>query len=190
MGGGAGTAFWGEAVNWSWQARTWRGSIRSDGRCRCQAPSHYHRHVLEYKAYRAQVRFHASPWVFSLCILFSAIATSKRDRPDFCAPREIHVRWDTMAAAEAVSSVSSIANSSPTSLPNSSDALPSAVAALQAVEQSSSTFGFLARVILTVLRVLPGTLYWIITFTTITLPTWLFTLFSMSLTFTMNFTTL
>ncbi|KIV81859.1 hypothetical protein PV11_04009 [Exophiala sideris] len=36
----------------------------------------------------------------------------------------------------------------------------------------------------------PGALFWIITFTTITLPTWLFTLFSMSLTFTMNFTTL
>ncbi|PVH93986.1 patatin-domain-containing protein [Periconia macrospinosa] len=55
---------------------------------------------------------------------------------------------------------------------------------------SFSTFGLLARVILATLRVLPGTLYWIITFTTITLPTWLFTLFSMSLTFTMNFTTL
>ncbi|CAI6339957.1 unnamed protein product [Periconia digitata] len=55
---------------------------------------------------------------------------------------------------------------------------------------SSSTFGLMGRVILASLRVLPGTLIWIITFTTITLPTWLFTLFSMSLTFTMNFTTL
>jgi len=95
-----------------------------------------------------------------------------------------------MAAAEALSSVSSIASSSPTALPTSTDAIPSAVAAFQAAEQSPSTLGVLARVILTVLRVLPGTLYWIITFTTITLPTWLFTLFSMSLTFTMNFTTL
>ena len=39
-------------------------------------------------------------------------------------------------------------------------------------------------------QVLPSLLYWVITFCTFTLPTWLFTLFSMSLTFTMNFTTL
>ncbi|KAJ5691821.1 Lysophospholipase nte1 [Penicillium macrosclerotiorum] len=39
-------------------------------------------------------------------------------------------------------------------------------------------------------QVVPRALYWFITFSTITLPTWLFTLFSMSLTFTMNFTTL
>lgn len=39
-------------------------------------------------------------------------------------------------------------------------------------------------------QVVPSVLYWVITFCTITLPTWLFTLFSMSLTFTMNFTTL
>jgi lysophospholipid hydrolase len=37
---------------------------------------------------------------------------------------------------------------------------------------------------------LPHALLWIIGFCTITVPTWLFTLFSMSLTFTMNFTTL
>ncbi|KAL4945762.1 lysophospholipase nte1 [Aspergillus oleicola] len=41
-----------------------------------------------------------------------------------------------------------------------------------------------------VFQTIPSILYWIITFATITLPTWLFTLFSMSLTFTMNFTTL
>ncbi|KAF1959912.1 neuropathy target esteras-like protein [Byssothecium circinans] len=70
-------------------------------------------------------------------------------------------------------------------------ALETSVAALEAPEQSSpSTLGVLGRVVLSILSVLPGTLYWIITFTTITLPTWLFTLFSMSLTFTMNFTTL
>ncbi|KAL8786232.1 MAG: hypothetical protein Q9213_002921 [Squamulea squamosa] len=39
-------------------------------------------------------------------------------------------------------------------------------------------------------RLLPAVLLWIITFTTITLPTVLFTLFSTSLTFTMNATTL
>lgn len=41
-----------------------------------------------------------------------------------------------------------------------------------------------------VLTFIPRYLYWLIAFATITLPTWLFTLFSMSLTFTMNFTTL
>ncbi|KAF2645038.1 patatin-like serine hydrolase [Massarina eburnea CBS 473.64] len=86
-------------------------------------------------------------------------------------------------AAEAVSSAASSAASSSATLANASilDSAPNA---------SPSTLGVLAHVILAVLSVLPGTLYWIITFTTITLPTWLFTLFSMSLTFTMNFTTL
>lgn len=39
-------------------------------------------------------------------------------------------------------------------------------------------------------KAVPGILVWTITFTTITLPTLLFALFSTSLTFTMNFTTL
>lgn len=52
---------------------------------------------------------------------------------------------------------------------------------------TSPGFGY---ALLSVLSFLPGALLWLITFTTITLPTWLFTLFSMSLTFTMNFTTL
>ena len=44
--------------------------------------------------------------------------------------------------------------------------------------------------LLAVLKTVPGILVWAITFTTITLPTLLFALFSTSLTFTMNFTTL
>ncbi|ORY14262.1 neuropathy target esteras-like protein [Clohesyomyces aquaticus] len=72
-----------------------------------------------------------------------------------------------------------------------SDALTSPILALKpSGTASSSTLGLLARVMLAVLRVIPGLLISTITFTTITLPTWLFTLFSMSLTFTMNFTTL
>lgn len=46
------------------------------------------------------------------------------------------------------------------------------------------------RALLLTARVIPGMLYWIVTFSTITLPTVLFTLFSTSLTFTMNATTL
>src|SRR5437588_8520659 len=54
----------------------------------------------------------------------------------------------------------------------------------------SSMFTSLGRLVLFLLSIIPGALFWLITFATITLPTWLFTLFSMSLTFTMNFTTL
>ncbi|KAJ5633407.1 Lysophospholipase nte1 [Penicillium lividum] len=50
--------------------------------------------------------------------------------------------------------------------------------------------GWIGWVFTFAFQVVPRALYWFITFTTITLPTWLFTLFSMSLTFTMNFTTL
>ena len=48
----------------------------------------------------------------------------------------------------------------------------------------------LVNIIWYLLTVIPGILLWIVTFTTITLPTWLFNVASISLTFTMNFTTL
>jgi lysophospholipid hydrolase len=54
----------------------------------------------------------------------------------------------------------------------------------------SAMFASLGRSVLLLFSIIPGLLFWLITFATITLPTWLFTLFSMSLTFTMNFTTL
>ncbi|EED14313.1 Patatin-like serine hydrolase, putative [Talaromyces stipitatus ATCC 10500] len=50
--------------------------------------------------------------------------------------------------------------------------------------------GALGQVLVFVLHTIPSILFWVIGFATITIPTWLFTLFSMSLTFTMNFTTL
>ena len=43
---------------------------------------------------------------------------------------------------------------------------------------------------LSAFKVLPGIVYWLVTFTSMTLPAWLFSLFSTSLTFTMNATTL
>ncbi|KAK6614899.1 lysophospholipase NTE1 [Botrytis cinerea] len=55
---------------------------------------------------------------------------------------------------------------------------------------AGSTFGVFGKMIMFFIRVIPGILYWAITFTTITMPTFLFTLFSTSLTFTMNATTL
>lgn len=41
-----------------------------------------------------------------------------------------------------------------------------------------------------IIKAIPGALLWLITFTTVTLPTWLFTFFSTGLTITMNATTL
>lgn len=66
----------------------------------------------------------------------------------------------------------------------------SEIAEAPGISQTSSWLGLFGRLILVMARVIPGVLYWIITFTTITLPTILFTLFSTSLTFTMNMTTL
>lgn len=80
-------------------------------------------------------------------------------------------------------SISSAVNSHPAS------ALASSVTALDP-SQSSSWLGLLGYAMLAMARGIPGVLIWIITFTTITLPTVLFALFSTSLTFTMNFTTL
>ncbi|KAI9683880.1 MAG: phosphatidylcholine and lysophosphatidylcholine phospholipase [Trizodia sp. TS-e1964] len=50
--------------------------------------------------------------------------------------------------------------------------------------------GLIWRLLLFLLTGLPSTLYWLFTFSTLTLPALLFTLFSTSLTFTMNFTTI
>ncbi|QSZ36448.1 hypothetical protein DSL72_006327 [Monilinia vaccinii-corymbosi] len=57
-------------------------------------------------------------------------------------------------------------------------------------EAAGSWLGVIGRMTMFFIRVIPGILYWLITFTTITMPTFLFTLFSTSLTFTMNATTL
>lgn len=70
---------------------------------------------------------------------------------------------------------------------NTAEAISNSVLGMKPADTTPSTsFGLLGRVILSILSVLPTLLYWV----TYTLPTWLFTLFSMSLTFTMNFTTL
>lgn len=53
-----------------------------------------------------------------------------------------------------------------------------------------ATASMLGGLALGIFTVVPSVLYWIITFLTISLPTWLFTFLSTSLTFTMNMTTL
>lgn len=55
---------------------------------------------------------------------------------------------------------------------------------------SQSSLGLLGNLVLGLITMLPSILYWTITFTTITLPTWLFTFLSTSLTLTVNMTTL
>ena len=50
--------------------------------------------------------------------------------------------------------------------------------------------GWLGHGLLLMVKAVPGALVWLIGFSTITLPAFLFTLFSTSLTFTMNATTL
>lgn len=66
----------------------------------------------------------------------------------------------------------------------------SAILAAPHGESPLSWLAMFGRALLLMARVIPGILYWIMAFSTITLPTVLFTLFSTSLTFTMNFTTL
>jgi len=61
---------------------------------------------------------------------------------------------------------------------------------LEQTSMTNSWSGTFGRATLFVIKVIPGILYWLITFATITMPTFLFTLFSTSLTFTMNATTL
>jgi lysophospholipid hydrolase len=83
------------------------------------------------------------------------------------------------------------------SLPSMSSVLPSAQVlanststAIEQVGVKRSWLGMFGQMTLFLIKVFPSVLYWIITFTTITMPTFLFTLFSTSLTFTMNATTL
>lgn len=89
---------------------------------------------------------------------------------------------------------------------NKSNMATSVTGALQDVAQSnatstSSVFSEIAAqdgptrstmvgLLVAIFTVLPSILFWIITFTTITLPSWIFTLLSTSLTLTINMTTL
>ena len=66
-------------------------------------------------------------------------------------------------------------------------AFPSAPAVIQ---QQSSTLSLLGWVMLSALKVVPKILYFAIVFITITAPAWVYTLLSVSLTVTVNFSTL
>lgn len=87
---------------------------------------------------------------------------------------------ETGATIDASSSLDTLANVATTT----------ASVAVQKITQGAASFGPIGRIVLMVLRFIPVALYWLISFATITLPTWIFTVLSMSLTFTMNMTTL
>jgi len=73
---------------------------------------------------------------------------------------------------------------------NLSEALATSNLTLGTNPPQYSTFGLLGWVLFSSLKVVPGILYYIIAFVTITIPTWIYRLLSFSLTVTVNFSTL
>lgn len=95
------------------------------------------------------------------------------------------------AFAEAIQHSTSLSEAASSSiLPSANAMFNSTVAIMEESVRRTSWFGMFGQMTLFLIKALPSLLYWIITFTTITMPTFLFTLFSTSLTFTMNATTL
>jgi len=78
------------------------------------------------------------------------------------------------------------------SFPGAMSGIPSAFVTTKSVDvsQSASTTGWLGGIVLHVVQAIPGFLYWMISFISITSPTWLFALFTSGFTVTLNFTTL
>jgi lysophospholipid hydrolase len=97
-----------------------------------------------------------------------------------------------LAASLTTTTNATLASSTPTLLPDtgstSATSVVSTIAATAAPQ--ASTFGMIGGLILGLFTVVPSLLYWIISFVTLTLPAWLFSFLSTSLTFTMNMTTL
>lgn len=102
-----------------------------------------------------------------------------------------HVQQSVMTVSETVSSIVE----SLTELPGTMNiTIPSAMVVpnattMELAHSQRSWLGMFGQLIIFLVKLVPGILYWLITFTTITLPTFLFTLFSTSLTVTMNATT-
>jgi lysophospholipid hydrolase len=66
----------------------------------------------------------------------------------------------------------------------------SAVPSAQSPAGVQSTAGMLGGLLLGVFTIIPSLLYWVVSFITITLPTWIFSFLSRSFTLTLNMTTL
>ncbi|KAH6668575.1 lysophospholipase NTE1, partial [Plectosphaerella plurivora] len=90
------------------------------------------------------------------------------------------------AASSASTTISSALKASTSALPSALDRAHEVVA----THGTSSWLGFIAWLVIAFLQLITSFLYWSIRFSTITVPTFLFTLFSTSWTVTMNATTL
>lgn len=69
-------------------------------------------------------------------------------------------------------------------------AMATAAAVSQIDGQTTNVFSKIVNALYLAVKIIPGFLVWLAAFATFTLPAWVFTTFSMSLTFTMNVTTL
>ncbi|KAL4914392.1 hypothetical protein BDW62DRAFT_190474 [Aspergillus aurantiobrunneus] len=106
-------------------------------------------------------------------------------------PRELdslHASLSSLSGTPSLSTSPPAITASVSGFPRLSSHLPPPP--LLSLPAPTTMVGWISWVFALVFQTIPSVLYWVITFSTITLPTWLFTLFSMSLTFTMNFTTL
>ncbi len=93
------------------------------------------------------------------------------------------------AVSSAVQSFTSLAATMSAGVPFSL-ALANTSLTVEEATSSRSWLGTFGRLTLFLIKIIPRILYWMLTFTTITMPAFLFNLFSTSLTFTMNATTL
>lgn len=85
----------------------------------------------------------------------------------------------------------SLLNTASSTIQDGAPALATIVADRGDLSKNDASWpGLIGHGLLLMGKAIPGFLIWAITFTTITIPTLLFALFSTSLTFTMNFTTL
>jgi lysophospholipid hydrolase len=87
----------------------------------------------------------------------------------------------SVSLGESLSAAAASLSASPEMTPRTLPSVPPPVDAMP---------GVVGRLLVFIFHTVPSLLFWVIGFATITVPTWLFTLFSMSLTFTMNFTTM
>ncbi|QKX60247.1 uncharacterized protein TRUGW13939_07390 [Talaromyces rugulosus] len=87
----------------------------------------------------------------------------------------------SVSLGESLSAAAASLSASPEMTPRTLPSVPPPVDAMP---------GIVGRLLVFIFHTVPSLLFWVIGFATITVPTWLFTLFSMSLTFTMNFTTI
>lgn len=105
----------------------------------------------------------------------------------------IHKKMDSLSTTLPAASAALVSTTAAAAADGPSTALSSAMTRASDVvvaHGSSSWIGLIARLILWVLQLLSTIIYFALKLTTISIPTLLFNLFSMSLTFTMNATTL